>query len=473
MKYGKNVPKKMGANKAHPAFNQAEVPLPLVPKKVTKEELEVRLKSKFKLYVNPNDEQDNTTCERYVYHIDGTEEVRIILQWKQDVEMVRKGMAISNIDTLISTTQGLCEGTAKQSYDGTIATSRNALTPGQVMTLEMHQQAVDAVIMNSMPYECLRMQKRYMRHYMRKPREMRMKEYVGHVRKMNKDELPQLPPFENGQSLEDTEIVDLVHHSLPREWQKKMIEQNFVPERSTMQALTDFCERIEVTDSMTSTGSNKRSRNGYENNSKSDSGESTKTGKYCKFHRSTSHNTDECRQRKFHDQKPAFKNKSWKKKADDAKASTTKELAMVLTKFARGRSDNKPGTKRAHKELASIEKEVEAFLATQQDEEQSDDSSDSDYDEEEANIVEEGILRVIEADIEEAEYRDARVQSKKMLPVNPNDSLGEDDIAEDDDEAIKKVTGLEDLDATLAEFQIELDDKVQADTSCDDEYEFE
>jgi hypothetical protein len=99
------------------------------------------------------------------------------------------------------------------------------------MTLEMHHEAVNWVITNALTYECLLMQKCYMRHYMRKPREMRMKEYVGHVQKMNKDdELPQLPPFEAAQSLHETEVIDLVHHSLPRDWQKRMIEQNFIPE---------------------------------------------------------------------------------------------------------------------------------------------------------------------------------------------------------------------------------------------------
>jgi hypothetical protein len=77
-----------------------------------------------------------------------------------------------------------------------------------------------------------------------------------------------------------------------------------------MKELTDFCKRIEVTDSMS--GANRKPRNGNDNN-KSEASGSSKTGKYCKYHRSTSHSTEECRQKKFHDQKPAFKNKTWKK----------------------------------------------------------------------------------------------------------------------------------------------------------------
>jgi hypothetical protein len=142
-----------------------------------------------------------------------------------------------------------------------------------------------------------------------------------------------------------------------------------------------------------------------------------------------------------------------------------------LTKFAQGRSDNKPGTKRARKELASIEKEVETFLAQQ--EEETEESSDSADEEEEANVIEEGTLRTIEADIEEAEYREGHVLSKRSMPMNPDSPLNQDDIAEDDEEALENVTGLEDLDKTIAEFQGDVEDEVQADTSCDDEYEFE
>jgi hypothetical protein len=64
------------------------------------------------------------------------------------------------------------------------------------LTLEMRQLAVNSVITNTLPYKSLCMQKYYMRHYMHKPCETCMKEYIGHVQKMNKDELPQLPLFE-------------------------------------------------------------------------------------------------------------------------------------------------------------------------------------------------------------------------------------------------------------------------------------
>jgi hypothetical protein len=73
-----------------------------------------------------------------------------------------------------------------------------ALTPQQVT-----EALLCSVITNACPYKVLQKPKRYMRRYMRKPADMKVRTYVHSLMKLNHEEIPLLPrvvPIQDFQS---------------------------------------------------------------------------------------------------------------------------------------------------------------------------------------------------------------------------------------------------------------------------------
>ena len=77
--------------------------------------------------------------------------------------------------------------------------------PTVAMVRDSILQAAGSVI----PTKALEMQKRYMQRRMRKPADMKIRQYVNHLTWINLDELPQLPPFSPTQALSSDELMDM------------------------------------------------------------------------------------------------------------------------------------------------------------------------------------------------------------------------------------------------------------------------
>ena len=89
------------------------------------------------------------------------------------------------------------------------------------------------------------MQIRYMRHYMRKPRDMKMRVYRNRVVELNNN-LEQFPTVFNAtQKIDEDEIVDILEFGTPNKWQSEMVHLGFDSAVATSQELVEFCERLE------------------------------------------------------------------------------------------------------------------------------------------------------------------------------------------------------------------------------------
>ena len=89
------------------------------------------------------------------------------------------------------------------------------------------------------------MQKRYMRHYMRKPRDMKMRVYCNRVAILN-NYLVRFPTVFNAtQKIQDDEIVDILEFGTPNKWQSEMVCLGFDSAVANGQELVEFCERLE------------------------------------------------------------------------------------------------------------------------------------------------------------------------------------------------------------------------------------
>ena len=195
------------------------------------------------------------------------------------------------------------------------------------------------------PYKALEKQKRFMRRKMRKPANMTTRTYVNNLLRINTDELPQLPPFSPTQSLREDELIDIVTFGIPKSWVRKMDEHDFDPVVKGLAATIVFCERMESSEDFTPDADQKIStkKTSTSKKYKSDRKNSgPRHGKWCDYHEVNTHNTSEREtlkklkaSRSSGNDKPAHKNKTWKRKSDEAKTYSKKELAAIAKKASR------------------------------------------------------------------------------------------------------------------------------------------
>ena len=100
-----------------------------------------------------------------------------------------------------------------------------------------------------MPKKLLDKQKRYMRRFLKKPLDMKVKGFVERVITMNEllTRFPDAIPAVPAAKIPDKEILDLLESAIPNSWQRHMVLQGFSPMDRTITELVDFCNRVELT----------------------------------------------------------------------------------------------------------------------------------------------------------------------------------------------------------------------------------
>ena len=408
-------------------------PLPLVPDadEEYNEERDKMNTVSFKLRTTPADATSALYSFR-VMKVDGTQTVRQHLNWVTSVKKVHKGLNMTTYPEIHELNQELLSGEALSSYTVGVDGARTTIHAA------MQQAAADAVVRNVnhdnaqhaaalaaaivavgipdvnnvcvdlgyahmmlavAPYKALEKQKRYMRRKMRKPNDMRTRTYIAHIHKMNLEELPLLPPMNANQSLPLEEVKDIVIYGLPKSWVRKMDEFDFDPYNGSMGEVINFCERMESAEDHDNTAKtvkhdgHKSAKKPKPSNYRS---EDKKNGeKWCDFHETDTHNTKDCvtvKQLKAeHDgggKRSYNKNKTWKRKSDDASKFSKKELSAIAAKAG----------KKAVKEAKDKKKSLYlmAMKRKAEDEESSNESdSNSDMDSVASiNMMEKGMVEI-------------------------------------------------------------------------------
>jgi hypothetical protein len=345
-------------------------PLPLKPEEFTKDELATRKTKEWTVKVTPTDD-NSATFKIKVFIINGTESLRTTITWVKAMLKSVKGLAIQDPDATITLTEECCEGSALAAFNralnskrrdyvnlieaevstvaptpaGSLATrkeaARTAAAERYVLTKDDVLQCLKAVIENRAPFRALQRQKKWMKQNMRKPRWMDMRKFTALVQHINDEELPWLPPGRGPvQSLSEDELRGIYDNALPNHWVAEMEHQNFDPDTTTSQELVEFCERLEAAESRTGNNQpksydNKRSQEDSRKKAKTNN-KPKESGLWCDIHQTDSHDTADCRANKAKagSNKRDFKskNKTWSRKADEAKTYTAAEINALIKK---------------------------------------------------------------------------------------------------------------------------------------------
>ena len=75
---------------------------------------------------------------------------------------------------------------------------------------------------------------------------MKVRAYVQHIRRINNEELPNLPPFAPDQGLTTEELLDIILFGTPKAWQREMDRQGMDPMLNSLANVLNFMENIEA-----------------------------------------------------------------------------------------------------------------------------------------------------------------------------------------------------------------------------------
>ena len=365
---------------------KGEIPLlPLVP---IKHEYEKEDLVYFKLRIEPG--SDTSMLFSFsIPKLNGSEDIRSSIRYHKDICKVWTGMNATTASKRDALVEQVLVNSALTAYrDGRnkhhslrVNNAKTALRlAGQVggetldelnariaalnmvTTMPLNNDDVMAgnygVVTYMSPVKALARIKRYLRRKCRKPANMTVREFYNHFHRINAEEIPLLPPgFSDAQKLSNDEIVDILLFAFPAKWQGEMQRQGFDPYGTgvTPEAILHFAERMEAAEAMDGSSSTKKVDNHSKGSGKSNSKKVAKKNnggsgeRFCHYHgKNPTHDSNQCKvlqkmansakensSSSSYPKKDYSKNKTWDRKASDAKQKTKKDLATFIKKTMR------------------------------------------------------------------------------------------------------------------------------------------
>lgn len=338
-------------------------PIPLErPEKV---ELQKGEYLSLKLQSTPGDANSQTYELSIPYYGSGTPEQW--LKFKRDLNRVLVGQNITTGPPKFAMARRLLEGDALSKFNERAQANGAETSANFTATLQ-------EVTTHVFPKKALALQKRYMRRFMRKPRELKTRPYVARVMELNAF-LRLFPPYGMDQALPQEELMDIFEFSMPASWQKQAIIQGFDIMQHTPNEFVEFCERLEGVEDDPEAKTNKESneKKSQKNNKfkkRTKPTESNEDKPVCMLH-GPGHSTDECkvlktqakRMKASYDAQSSDGKKNWKKKNE-----TNAIIQAVVEKLQ--------GSKRKKGEEAHISEVDFSNLRVSSDSEASSDSNE-------------------------------------------------------------------------------------------------
>jgi hypothetical protein len=261
---------------------------PISLTRVEKEELHKGEYLNLKLLSVPDDPSSQTYELAIPYF--GTGSPEAWLKFRRDLDRVFSGQSMTTGPPKYAMARRLLEGDALAKFD-------ESATQAGAQTNANFQAVMTSVTTHIFPKKSLAYQKRYMRRFMRKPRDMSTRLFVARVTELNAY-LEHFPPYAENQRLANDELMDIFEFSIPNAWQKEAIRQGFDIMQHTASEFVEFCERLESTEDTPiinkPEGKLKATRKRKINDT-SEAIEKARGKKYCMLHGAGAHTTEECR----------------------------------------------------------------------------------------------------------------------------------------------------------------------------------
>ena len=316
--------------------------------------------------IPPDD--DSPTYKCVVRVLQGNESVRSIIKWKADAIKVAKGLNAVDLaarlpifETLMRTGPLALFGQsmlaqATVAMEAAIAAAADpaagavirAAGPAAHQLVAHCEHALNFVVSQLLPRKVLAKVKRDVRRNMRKPHDMKIRQYYQNLYRINFEEIPNLPPFNANQALTNDELVDVLLFGTPKSWQKEMDKQGFDPVDNSLDDLVTMMENIEAAEEFSpdnKTDGNKK-KGSSSNNNKNKRSSNGNGEQYCMLHGKGNHATEDCIKLKAEAKRlkgnsngdssgknyQKGKNKTWEKKANDAGGKAKSDLAALIKK---------------------------------------------------------------------------------------------------------------------------------------------
>ena len=210
------------------------------------------------------------TYKYQVRVLTGTETARQMLRWRLDVIKVCTGLNVTTLATKrpimeacmrpgpLSNFNAAVEASAQVRYNAALETAYatdqvdgNAIASGRVIArgagyylhVDDLQQSLGLTVTNLLPRKILARVKRSLRRDMRKPADMKVRNFYQAILRLNNEEIPNLPPYGINQRLSQDELLDIVLFGTPKSWQNEMDRQGFDPMEKHLHEVIDFMEK--------------------------------------------------------------------------------------------------------------------------------------------------------------------------------------------------------------------------------------
>jgi hypothetical protein len=195
-----------------------------------------------------NHPEKGDTSPQFSFVLDyyGTGTPEEFLLYEKGLKKVMKGQGLIIGPDKFETTRRTLEGDA-------LATFNDATLMQNDESIESYQKSMNVLKKHVFPARAMQMQKRWMRRFLRKPKDKTIREHVARVREIN-SYFPLYPMMDDAkkkpEGLDDDELLDLLEYGCPNSWQKEMVKQGFDTTNATIPTFCEFCERIEKCESI-------------------------------------------------------------------------------------------------------------------------------------------------------------------------------------------------------------------------------
>jgi hypothetical protein len=269
-------------------------PIPLA--RSSEERTKVTETCKFKLWSIPGDKESLTYEVVVKFFKSGAPEEYI--QTVIALERIFKGQDITTGPDQYAMCRKVFQNEALTAFNNAAAATGNE----SVANLKTVFKKVAETVF---PLRAYYTQKQAMRRFMRKPKDMKIRDYVDRLQEINSYLL--YFPVKEGEAaatiLPKEEMMDIFLFGIPNSWQKKIVELGFDSLAHTPQEFVEICERISYGESNDDGQKAKAKQNAGVKGAKwqpkppnkNYSNKSEKMQKYCPLHKTYGHDANECK----------------------------------------------------------------------------------------------------------------------------------------------------------------------------------